>query len=227
VSVNGMIIVIAGPDDIVTLRGLEILSAGPYGSGILVANAQRVNIEDCIIRDASAPGILVFPNTLDLQSTLTTNLNIKIRNTTISGSSAGIKVTSAPGVLVDVAISGSQVDNNAGGGVRVDSSNGGAITATISDSHIGLNSANGVIALSGSSGDVLVNLTNDIIASNGLAGVESDQSSGGSTTVTVSRSTLSNNGSAWDIVGGGTLLTFKNNEVTGPTGSTPTQAFFQ
>jgi hypothetical protein len=112
--------------------------------------------------------------------------------------------------------------------VRIDGTGGGPITATISDSTVSFNGGNAVNAISGASGNVLVNLTNDIIASNGASGVQANQSSGGSAIVTVSRTTLSNNSSAaWSSVGGGTLLSFKNNEVTGPTGTTPSPATFQ
>jgi hypothetical protein len=126
-----------------------------------------------------------------------------------------------------VTIDRSQIKNNTGGGIKIDASGGGPITATIADSFISLNGSNGVNALSGPLDNVLVNLTNDIIATNGLAGVQSNQTAGGSAVITISRSTLSNNGSAWGSVGGGTLLSFQNNEVTGATGSTPSPASFQ
>jgi hypothetical protein len=38
---------------------------------------------------------------------------------------------------------------------------------------------------------------------------------------------LSNNASAWNIAGTATLASYKNNEVTGAMGSTPSQANFQ
>ena len=119
------------------------------------------------------------------------------------------------------------VESNVGGGIRVDGTGGGPVKVAITDSSISLNSSNGVNAVSGPAGNVRVNLIRDVIASNGLAGVQSNQSSGGSSSVTVSQSTLSSNGSAWSIIGGATLLSYQNNEVTGTTGTPPSPASFQ
>src|SRR5262249_14434773 len=59
-SPSGMVLVIAAPDDVVTLRGLTI--DGTSGtSGIVILNAKQVNIEKCTIRSASHPGILIAP----------------------------------------------------------------------------------------------------------------------------------------------------------------------
>ena len=72
-----------------------------------------------------------------------------------------------------------------------------------------------------------MNLIRNVIASNGLAGVQSNQSNGGNASVTVSQSMLSSNGSAWSIVGGATLLSYQNNEVTGTIGTPTSPASIQ
>jgi parallel beta-helix repeat protein len=216
--------IVAGATDVVTLRGLVLDgSVTSNTSGVLIYNAARVNIENCAIYNSSNPGIYVVPSTASQPVTLASTIDLNVQDTTVSRNTTAIKITAVPGVLVNATISNSNIVNNSGGGVRIDGSTGGAITATIADSRISLNGGNGVNAVGGT-GTVLANLTNDILGSNAGAAV---QANGGSATVAVSRSTLSNNGSAWSNVGGATLLSFGNNEVTGPIGTPPSHASFQ
>jgi hypothetical protein len=50
---------------------------------------------------------------------------------------------------------------------------------------------------------------------------------GSSAAVTVGRSILSSNGSAWNALGGATLQSYQNNQVTGTTGTPPSPISFQ
>ena len=59
------------------------------------------------------------------------------------------------------------------------------------------------------------------------ASAQANNSTGGTSVVTVGNSIQSYNASAGSIVGGATLLDFKNNQVTGPTGAPPSMATFQ
>src|ERR1700722_2592637 len=203
----------------VILRGLTITGGETAVAGINVTAGATIRIEQCKIFQFET-GVLIAPTS--------GNASIKVQDSTISrNSAAGVKVEPTGGATVQIEFERSQSEHNTGGGFRVQTTGAGSVTASIWDSSIGLNGANGLIALSGPSGSILVNLTNDILASNVLAGVEANQSAGGSAVVTVSRSTLSNNGSAWESVDGGTLLSFENNEVTGPIGTPPNHASFQ
>jgi hypothetical protein len=221
-AVGGTGITINTPGINVTLRGLAIygLDGASNPNGVQINAAASVRIEDCKIYNfGSGNGVLIAPST--------GSVSVKIQDSTISKNSTGIKIAPSGGATVAFSMERSRSENNAGGGVRVDASGSGAITATITDSNVSFNGGNAVNAISGSSGNVLVNLTHDTIASNAGAAVQANQSAGGGATVTVTKSTLSNNGSAWSIVGGATLLSFKDNAVTGPTGSTPAMANFQ
>ena len=58
--------------------------------------------------------------------------------------------------------------------------------------------------------------------------MQANQSAGGSAIVSVGNTMLSNNiAAAWNNVNNSTLQSFKNNQVTGPTGTSPGPAFFQ
>jgi hypothetical protein len=216
ITFTAQIFILANATDIVTLRGLELTGQGLSGtSAVLIANAERVNIENCIIRNASNSGILVAPNTMGIVATLAPNINIKVQDTTITGSSGGIKVTSVAGVTVNAAIHRSQIDNNIGGGIRIDGTSGGVVTATISDSHIASNGGNGVNVV-GSTSNVMVTLLGDVIGFNSSAGV---QTNGTSAAAVLNGTSLLNNASALSVVGGGRILTYGNNSIVGSSGS--------
>jgi hypothetical protein len=121
----------------------------------------------------------------------------------------------------------SYMDNNQGGGIRLDGTGGGITNAAITDTSMSLNNGNGIIAISGPS-NVNADLMRDVMANNVASGVVSNNSAGATATVTVGSSILSNNVvGAWSIAGTGTLLSYKNNQVTGPAGSTPGTATAQ
>ena len=203
---NG-IVISAGASDVVNLRGLIFNgsnSASP--DGIDIVTAGRVSIQNCVIQQfTTGIGVLPASGTVD----------VKIQDTTITGNGTGMLVKPSGGAIANVAIDRAQLDNNTGGGLRVDGTGGGTVTGSLSDSSVSLNSSNGVNSVGGA-GNSKIDLTRDVIASNGLAGI---QSNGGTSTVTVGSSMLSNNGTATNAVGGGALLSFGNNQVTGPAGT--------
>jgi len=210
----------AGPNDVVTLRGLTLGNSDGFAQeyGVLISNAHQVNIEKCTIRGETLPAVALAPNANG--GTLASSINLKIEDTAVTGSAAGAKITSVPGVPVNVSISGSSFQNNTGAGIRADGTGGGAITVVVSDSNVSLNASNGILALSGPSGSVRLNVAHSVIASNGLFGVQSNQSSGGTAAVTVNASTITDNGSgAVGSFGGGTLLTFGDNRIAGANGT--------
>jgi len=224
---TAFIVIAAGPSDVVTLRGLTINSTENFSGnyGVYVENASQVNIEKCVIRNNSSSGIGLAPNAGG--GTLASSIGLKIEDTIVTGAGSGANITSLPSLPMNATISRSSFQNNVGGGIKIDGTSGGPIKVAITDSSISLNGSNGMNAVSGPSGNVRVNLIRDVIASNALAGVQSNQSNGGSASVTVNQSVLSSNGSAWNIVGGATLLSYQNNEVTGTTGTPPSPASFQ
>jgi hypothetical protein len=216
-GISGMVYIDAGSSDTVTLRGLvlnaETFSGNPSFNGLLINNAQRVNIENCTILNAPGSGILVSPG---LQpATLPPVININIQNTTVNGNSAGVKVASTVSAPVNITIAGSHIDNNSGGGVRVDAGSGGPITMSIVDSTFSHNGGNGLNAVSNAS-NVMVNLLRDVIGVNGGAGI---QANGTSAAVVVNSTALLNNSTALSVVGGGRILTYGNNSIVGTGGS--------
>jgi hypothetical protein len=214
-------ITISAPSSVVILRNLRfnglLNTSSPGLTGVSITSAGRVVIEKCDIFGFATTGITV--------ATSTGTINVKVQETTINNNAAGMLVTPTGGIA-NISIERTHIDNNAGGGIKIAATGSVTNNVAITDSSVSLNASNAVNAVSGG-GTVNVDLMRVIISNNGLAGVQSNQSGGGAAVVTVGESMLSYNGSAWSIVGGASLQTFKNNQVTGPMGSTPTQINFQ
>ena len=212
---NGQINIVAGANGVVTLRGLT-LNAGNNSIGVLISNANQVNIENCLIMNENAGGIQVVPSTDGLSQTLATSINVNIQDSTITGNGGGIEIAPTTATPISVVIDKTRIKNNTGGGIKAIGTSGGPITVSIADSSLSLNNGNGVNAVS-SSNNVVINLDNDVIASNEIAGV---QANGASAAVLVSNtSILDNAAGAISAVGSGRVLTYGNNRIMGSPGT--------
>jgi IPT/TIG domain len=213
----------AASTDVIILRNLRfngLLNAGSPGlSGVSITSAARVVIENCNIFGFATAGIYITPSSGSIQ--------VKLQDVTLNDNHRGIWSQPSGGATVNATFERMHSDQNTGGGILIDGTNGGASTVSIANSSAIANGGNGVNAQSGASGNVAVDISGMNVANNNANGIQVSQASGGAAVVTVGDSTLSYNGSAWSIVGGATLLDFRNNQVTGPIGSTPSQASFQ
>jgi hypothetical protein len=112
--------------------------------------------------------------------------------------------------------------------MKIDGTGGGSSNVSVNDTSLSLNGGAGTNGVSGASGNVAIDMMRDTITKNGAAGVQANISGGGTSTITVGESMLSNNASAWQALNGASLLSYKNNEVTGAAGTGPSgQATFQ
>lgn len=219
-------ITISAPGGTVILRNIRvnglINNSGSQGTvGVNILSASRVVIEKCDVFGFNSTGILVAPNSAG-------TLFVKIQETTVNDNSGGISIKPSGGAVVNAQIERTHSDNNVNGGIRVDGTAGGSSTVSITDSSFSLNGANGLNVLSGSSGNVAVDVQRTVFGENAAIGISASNANGGTATVTVGDSMLSNNVSnAWAIAGTATLLSFKNNQVTGPSGSAPGTATLQ
>ena len=213
-GING-VNVSAAATDVIILRNLRINGAGGT-IGVSINTAGRVVIEKCDIFGFSTAGVGASPTS--------GTVAFKVQETTLNNNGGGITIKPTGGATVNASIERTHVDANTGAGMRVDGtgSGGGTSNVAITDSSISLNTSNGLNAVSGGSGNVKVDLTRVVLANNTGNALQSSNSSGGTSTVTVGQSILSNNGAAWAIVSSGQLLSYGNNQVTGPVGTGPT-----
>jgi hypothetical protein len=211
-----LIWIVAGPNDVVTLRGLTLNNSDGFADefGVLVYNARQVNIEKCTIRGMTMPGIALAPNAGG--GTLTSSISLKIADTVVTGSSTGIKLASVPGVTVSAVLSRAQIDNNVGGGLRADVSGGGSATIDLVGSSVSLNGGNGINAIAGA-GQNIVSIKDSVIAKNAAAGVQANGVNAG---VLVQTTLLDQNAAgATSVVNGGNMFTYGTNSIVGSAGS--------
>jgi hypothetical protein len=214
----------AAATDVIIIRNMRfngLLNSGSPGlTGIQVNTAARVVIEKCDIFGFGTSGVTAAPSS--------GTVAVKIQETTLNNNNVGVSSKPTGGATVNMSVDHSWLDANVGGGIKVDGTGGGPSNVSINDSSMSLNGGAGANGVSGSSGNVAIDLMRDTITKNGGAGVQANISGGGTSTVTVGSSMLSNNGSAWQALGGASLLSYQNNQVTGPVGTGPSgQASFQ
>jgi hypothetical protein len=205
------IVVSAGASDSINLRGLIFDGVNASGtSGVVFLSGARLHIENCVFLGFTASGMTFSPGT---GSAVTTQL--VVLDTTILNNATGLLIRPTGGIAANAVLRRLHIDNNTGEGLRVDgTAASGAINATLADSTASLNSGNGIDAVSGP-GNATVDIMRVVAASNGSAGIQSNQSSGGTASVTVGGSVIYGNNVALEAIGGASLLTYANNQVTG------------
>src|SRR3984957_5645764 len=217
----------AGAADVVIIRNVRfngLLQTGSPGTiCVQILKAGRVALENDDIfgfgNASGQAGIVIAPSS--------GTVNVAVQTTTSVDNQIGLLSKPTGGATVNLTVEHSYMDKNQGGGIRPGGTGGGTTNAAITDTSMSLNNGNGIIAISGPS-NVNADLMRDVMANNVASGVVSNNSAGATATVTVGSSILSNNVvGAWSIAGTGTLLSYKNNQVTGPAGSTPGTATAQ
>jgi hypothetical protein len=205
------IVISAGANDTVGLRGLVPDGTGASGtSGIVFNSGASLHIQNCLIRGFSTSGITFSPGSGSVTTT-----KMAIRDATIINNSVGMLIKPSSGVAAAISLDGVHIDTNNGGGLRVDGTGGtGAINLAIADSSVSFNAGNGINAVSGP-GNVSVDIRRVVVAANGSSGIQANQSKGGIASVTVGSAVIYGNTVALEAIGGASLLTYANNHVTG------------
>ena len=192
---NG-IVVNAGVNDVVVLRGLTIFGVNPPSNGVRYLAGRSVHIRDSVIKNfnlTNSFGISVLPSGVGpMELTVTDTMIENNGNATTGG---GISIAPTNAAVVKVTLTRTQVTNNFVG-ISVNGDNGtGAIDMVIRDSELSGNTTQGLDSRSPNGGDALVRIaiSDSTIASNGTIGV---QSVGQRSTVRIGGSTVMGNGNA-------------------------------
>jgi hypothetical protein len=205
------IVISAGANDVINLHDLSFDGVNASGtSGVVFLSGARLNINRCVFQGFAASGMTLSPGTGSATTT-----QVVVQDTTILNNATGLLIQPTGGIAVNVAMRRLRIANNSGEGLRVDGTGGsGVIKAAIADSTASLNASNGIDAVSGP-GNATLDVMRVVAASNGSAGIQSNQSSGGTASVTVGSSMLRANAVGLQAIGGGGLLSYGNNQVTG------------
>jgi hypothetical protein len=219
VGVSGMltssgtsgIVISAGANDVVELRGLVFDGANASGtSGVVFTSGARLQVENCVFQGFTGAGLTLSPGAGSASPA-----KIFVRDTLVVGNATGILIKPTGGIAASVALRRLSIDQNSGEGLRVDGTGGsGAIYVAIADSALSFNGSNGIDAASGP-GSVSVGIMRLTASGNGAGGIASNQSNGGTASVTVGSSLLSGNAIAAQAMGGASLLSYGNNQVFG------------
>jgi hypothetical protein len=201
-SLTNGIIVNAGAGDVITLRNLSIDGAGNGIDGIRYLAGGIVNVENVVIFRFTQHGINVSKSAGGA---------LNVTNTTITncgGSQGGIRINTSAAVVAG-SIDRTRV-HNCGFGVLAES----GVRATVRDSDLSSNTT-GIQVNTGS--EVNVDTSLFAYSSTGLL------SNGG--LLRLSNNTVINNGTGLATLGGGQIVSFGNNNVTGNiSDGVPTQA---
>jgi hypothetical protein len=217
-GING-VIVNAGPNDIVNLRGISIEGAGSGGNGIRYIAGGALHVQNVMIRSfrggaaGNNNGILVNPTGGNLA--LDVNNTVIEDNGTMAVPGAGIAVVPTGAATVKLTVSNSQIQNNTQG-IKIDGDNGtGAIDVMVSNSQLLRNAGAGFFSTSPNGVDSLVRaaIYNSTSASNGGPGI---QSAGQRSTVRVAGSTsTANSGPGLQGNNNGALESYGDNYTAG------------
>ncbi len=187
---SGAITIVAGPADVVTLRGLDIEGRGTGDAGIVVVSAQTVLVEKCVIRnfrfESISAGIIVG------QSTTTF---LYVVDTVISDNNYGVSLYSTGGFKIasfkNVTITGSAAD-----GLQLANTN---VYANVNDSII---SGNGGSAVNAAASGTVANVVRTTIANNVVAGLNA---SANGATIRISNNDIYNNTNGILLAAGATV----------------------
>ncbi len=199
---NGIVVNVPNPTDTVILRGLDIEGTGTGLSGVNVIQGGNVTVENCTINNFTATGINFAPTVAGSQLHVSTTV---IRNNGIFTIPAN-----GQGVLVNVASTATatvdhvRLEHNVVG-LRVQ----GPGIVHVSDS-IATNNAFSGFAAAASGANLT--LERCVVAHNASMGAAGVVCIAGTTVRLGNVSFQDNNGTAISASGGGTCLTYKNND---------------
>ena len=194
-SLTTGIIVNAGVNDVITIRGVSIDGFCNGLRGMNILQAKTVNVEDVVIFRFAGPGILVNE---------TSDININVRNTVVrdnTGAGLDARTTSGQvkGTLVNSSFNGNSNGVHAKGNTRL----------TADDCVFSNNSSNGVFS-EGVGGVAVVNVTNSTVANN----VNGVQAATGGSVVRINNCDIFTNTGTGALVGaGGIVDTWGNNRI--------------
>jgi hypothetical protein len=201
----------AGPNDDVTIRGLQFDSGSVDGTGIggvSFTGGHSLHIENCTFGHFSSAAVLIAPSTAS---------NIFLSDSKFSTNGSGVLIEPGSGGSVKATFDRVSITQNSGPGIKINTTTSGPVTADVTASVISDNSSYGLNAVSGAGGGAIFNVGHSVIAGNGSAGIQAD---GSNAAAMVDTTLLDSNGTgATNAVAGGRILTYGTNRIVGSAGS--------
>jgi len=125
------IVISAGANDVINLRGLTFDGLGTTGmSGVVLNSGARLLIQNCVFQGFATSGITFAPGAGSVGAA-----QLAVHETTIIGNAIGIWIKPTGGIAANVTLDRVDIDHNEGDGLTVDGSGGsGAINVAVADS---------------------------------------------------------------------------------------------
>lgn len=205
-SVSTSYITINGAGIVVTLRHLRIEGVGFTFNGIDFQNGAALFVEDCVIEgwNGGSPGNGIhFAPTSGTAKLFVTDSVIK-NNGKAGTVSGGIFIQPAAGAEADVTIERTKIENNRIG-INANSGGGGTIHGVVRDSVVSGNTASGIIAVNAGTRLLIENAT--------VTGNNAGLVATASANMLASQSSVVLNRIGLVTASGGTLSSYKNNNV--------------
>jgi len=202
VSSGNAITINAGATDSVHLRGLTLTGLGSGSNGILFNSGGNLEIENCVIRNFTIAGIIIFPSS--------TSSSLSVSNTIASNNGEnGIWVTTAGSAVVTGVLRKVTANNNGVDGIAVGGSGSPPPSSVaIVDSEASNNASAGVgVGFAPLSHPALVMVRN-VVASNNFQGLFAENA-----TLFVAQSVVTGNGTG--VVGA--IQSYGDNDINGNT----------
>jgi hypothetical protein len=207
------IIIAAGPNDAVVLRGLTLNGGGVGTNGIVFNSGASLTVTGCVVQNFAGSGIKISP---------TTSSKIAVSNTIVADNSGdGITFRPPPssGPTVSAVFNRVESYNNAAAGIAVlsDLMAAGGIDAMIIDSVAGYNDK-GFYSAGNSGIFSFLQVFRSVAFDNGTAGVRADAYG----RINVSQSNVEKNASPWSQTSTGLVASYGDNysgAVAAPAGT--------
>ena len=208
------ILVNAGANDVVILRGLDFDGVGTGLHGIRFLQGAALHVQNCQIRNFRAAGAgngngINFANSVTAELYVTDTAVIN-NGDLAGGTGGGILIQPTGTAQAKVTLERVRAENNRFG-IRADSNSGtGGVAITIKDSHANGNSNSGIVAAANA---VAVNMMIDrSVMSNNVTGLNAN---GAAALIRIGNSVISGNTSGVIVNGGGAAQSYKTNQIDG------------
>jgi len=212
---NG-VVVNAGVNDVVFLRGLDIFGVNPPTNGVRFIAGAALHIEESTIRRfnaANSQGISFQPS--GTSRLYVTNTTIADNGNGATGGGILIQPTGAGG-NAKVVLQGVRVNNNANNGLQLNTTanTGVGINVTIESSQFNGNAQGISVVNPPATTNVKALISNSAIANNTSTGIVAN---GSNTIVRVGNTTITGNVTGMTIAGGALVNTYGDNRLNGNT----------
>jgi hypothetical protein len=200
------IVINAGPNDVVSLRGLTIEGAGAGNAGILFSSGGTLSIIGCVVRNLSSDGIIITPST---------SSNFTISDTIVSNAflNEGIRIWPTGSAVVAGTISKVQVNKtNTAIWVRGNDTTGASLRVMIVDSIVSNSFSVGVLSQSASGAAPTSVLLRNSVVSGSNFGVDAE---GIGAVARIGHSAVTGNNTGLTAINGGILYSYGDNEIDG------------